>query len=146
MTGFNQFEHPGTSITKDGILSLNPYSANMEIQYANNYHIQNEMLQKFKDMQSIHSSKVNNLKDQTYNLNWYNFILVCIYGFLVFIFIVFSFIGKKMSNWPFLLKITISVLLVTFPFFITFIEQLLMKIFSYIINFINGSVYVSPSF
>ena len=145
MTGFNQFEHPGANITNN-ILSLNPYSANMEIQYANNYHIQNEMLQNFKDMQSTNSSKVNNLKEQTYNLNWYNFIFVCIYGFLVFIFIVFSFVGNKMSNWPFLLKIVISAVLVMFPFFITFIEQLLMKIFSYVMHFINGSVYASPSF
>lgn len=145
MTEINQYVYPGANITENTV-SLNPYSSNMEIQYANNYHIQNKMLQKFKEMQSTNSSKVNNLKEQTYNLNWYNWILVLIYGVLAFMFIVFSFVGKKMSNWPFLLKIVISVLLVLFPFFITFILQLLMKIFSYIMNFINGSVYTSPSF
>lgn len=145
MPVFDPNIYPGSNVT-DKTVSFNPYSANMEIQYANNYHIQNEMLQKFKDMQSTNTSKVYNLKIQSNNLNWYNWILVLIYIVLVFIFIVFSFIGKKMTNWPFLLKIAVSVLLVLFPFFITYIEQILMKIFSYIINFINGSVYISPSF
>lgn len=145
MVTFDPNLYPG-AIIKDNTVSLNPYSANMEKQYANNFHIQNEMLQKFKDMQSTNSTKVNNLQVQTYSLNWYNWILVLFYGILVFIFVVFTFIGKKMSDWPFILKIVVASILIIFPFFITFIEQLLMKLFSYIMNFINGSVYISPSF
>jgi hypothetical protein len=147
MGEFDQNVYPGANVNNSNkTVSLNNYSANMEIQYANNYHIQNEMLQKFKDMQSTNTSKVNNLLVQTYNLNWYNWILVLIYGGLVLVFVVFVFVGKKMGNWPFILKIIVCLILGLFPFFITFIEQLLMKLFSYIMNFINGSVYISPSF
>ena len=125
---------------------LNPYSADMETQYTNNYHIQNEMLQNFKDKQSTNETKVNTVKVQTYNLNWYNFILTCIYLTLAFIFIVFCFVGKKMSNLPIFTKITVAVIFIIFPFVITYIEQIAMKIFSYILNFMNGSVYISPSY
>jgi hypothetical protein len=145
MPEFDPNLYPGTNIKNNTVL-LNPYSANMEKQYANNYHIQNEMLQNFKDIQSTNVSKINNLKVQAYNLNWFNFILVIVYAVLVFIFVVFVFIGKKMGDWPFILKIVASSILILFPFFITFIEQLLMKMVSYIINFNNGSVYISPSF
>lgn len=145
MPVFDPTQYPGANVTNDKV-TFNPYSANMEIQYAKNYQTQNEMLQKFKDMQSTNTSKVKNLIVQTYNLNWYNWILVLIYGGLLFVFIVFSFVGKKMSNWPFILKIVIGILLILFPFFITFIEQILMKIFSYILNFLNGSVYIRASY
>ena len=145
MVVINQFKHPDSKITGD-IVSLNPYASNMEIQYANNYHIQNEMLKNFKDTQSTYETKVTNLQVQTYNLNWYNWILVIIYGVFAFMFIAFSFVGSKMSNWSFLLKIVMASLLVLFPFFITLVEQIFMKMFSYILNFINGSVYISPSF
>jgi hypothetical protein len=145
MVVINQFEHPDSSIKGD-IISLNPYASNMEIQYANNYHIQNEMLKNFKDTQSTYETKVTNLQEQTYNLNWYNLILVIIYGVFSFMFIVFSFVGKKMSDWSFLLKIVMAAVLVLFPFFITLIQQIFMQMFSYILNFINGSVYIKPSF
>lgn len=125
---------------------LNPYSADMETQYVNNYHIQNEMLQKFKDKQSTNETKVNTVKVQSYNLNWYNLILAYIYMGLTFIFIVFCFVGKKMSNLPIFVKIAVAIIFVIFPFVITFIEQIAMKIFSYILNFMNGSVYISPSY
>ena len=118
----------------------------MEIQYANNYHIQNEMLQNFKDMQSTNMTKVNNLHVQTYNLNWYNFIMVFIYIGLALIFIVFCFVGKKMSDWSIFLKITVVLIFIFFPFVITSIEQGAMKLFSYCFNFISGSVYIGASF
>lgn len=130
----------------NGHVIFNPYSADMEIQYANNYHVQNEMLQNFKDKQSTNETKVNTVKVQTYNLNWYNLILAYIYMGLTFVFVVFCFVGKKMGNWPIVTKIIIAVIFILFPFIITSIEQLCMHLFSYVLNFMNGSVYVSPSF
>jgi hypothetical protein len=125
---------------------LNPYSSDMETQYANNYHIQNEMLHNFKDKQSTNETKVNTIKVQTYNLNWYNLILAYIYIGFTFIFIVFCFVGKKMSNWSIYAKIIVVIIFILFPFVITLIEQVAMKIFSYILNFMNGTAYISPSF
>jgi len=79
MTVFDPTQYPGANVTNDKV-TFNPYSANIEIQYTKNYQTQNEMLQKFKDMQSTNTSKVKNIIVQTYNLNWYNWILVLIYG------------------------------------------------------------------
>jgi hypothetical protein len=104
------------------------------------------MLQNLKDSQSVNDTKVTNLKTQIYNLNYYNFIVVCIYLGLVAIFILFSFVGKKMSDWPFYLKIIILGLMVLFPFFITFIEQTFLKIISFVWNLFNGSPYISPDY
>jgi len=138
---------PGSGIdNQSDVVIFNPYSANMEIQYANNYHIQNEMLQNFKDKQSTNDTKINNIKVQTYNLNWYNLIFFYNYIGLAFIFIIFCFIGKKMSNWSIYLKIIVACIFLIFPFTITFIEQSAMKLFSYCLNFMNGSVYISASF
>jgi len=138
---------PGSGIDKpSNVVIFNPYSANMEIQYANNYHIQNEMLQNFKDKQSTNDTKVNTIKVQTYNLNWYNLSMFYIYIGLAFIFIVFCFVGKKMANWSIFLKIIVAFIFILFPITITFIEQSAMKLFSYGLNFMNGSVYSSPSF
>lgn len=127
-------------------IRLNPYSADIEAQYINNYHVQNEMLQKLKEFQSGNDSKVSNLKIQIYNLNYYNYIVLWIYLGLSLIFIIFCFFGNKMSNLSFLLKVLLSALLVLFPFFITTIEQGLLKIISFVWNLVNGSAYISPSY
>lgn len=142
---YSSVNAPGGNLIGNA-LTMNAYSANMEIQNANYYHIQNEMLQKFKGMQSVNSSKVNNLKVETYNLNWYNVITAYIYIGFALIFIIFCFVGKKMANWSVFSKIMISVIIILFPFVITSLEQILMKMFSYIMNFTNGSPYVSPSY
>lgn len=137
---------PFTDPSGNASIKLNPYAADLEIQYINNYHIQNKMLQNLKDFQSINDTKVTNLKTQIYNLNFYNFIVVCIYLGLVAIFILFLFIGKKMTNWNLPLKIVLAALLILFPFFITFIEQTFLKIISFCWNLFNGSPYISPSY
>lgn len=142
---YSSVNAPGGNLIGNA-LTMNAYSANMEIQNANYYHIQNEMLQKFKDMQSVNDSKVNNLKVETYNINWYNVITAYIYIGLALIFIIFCFVGKKMANWSVFSKIMISVIIILFPFVITSLEQILMKLFAYIMNFTNGSPYISPSY
>jgi uncharacterized membrane protein (DUF485 family) len=138
--------YPSSSVDKNGTVLLNQYASNMEIQYANNYHVQNEMLQKLKDLQSTNQTKVIILNKQSYNLNWYNWIFLCIYIVFVCIFIFFSFLGKKMYNYSFLFKICICLLFIIFPFIITPLEQQLLKFVSYIIHFFNGSPYISPAY
>lgn len=125
---------------------MNPYSSNMETQYVNNFHIQNKMLQSFKDMQSTSYSKVKTLQIENYNLNSFNLILVYIYLGLLVLFILFCFIGTKMASWSFWGKIGIIFVFLLYPFCITFIEQVLMKTFSYLLSFFNGSVYIRPSY
>jgi hypothetical protein len=138
--------YPSSSIDNNGTVLLNQYASNMEIQYANNYHIQNEMLKNLKDLQSANKSKSIDLNKKTYNLNWYNWILFCIYIILVFIFISFSFLGKKMYNFSFILKCCLCLIFIMFPLLITPLEQLFFKFVSYIIHFFNGSPYISPSY
>jgi len=138
--------YPSSSIDNNGTVLLNQYASNMEIQYANNYHNQNEMLKKFKDLQSINESKVIIYNKQTYNLNWYNWTFFCIYIILVCIFIFFSFLGKKMYSFSFIFKLSICLLFIIFPVLITPLEQHFFKFVSYIINFFNGSPYISPSY
>lgn len=148
-SSLNMYLAPGSTYRKNGntlIIGMNPYSSNMETQYVNNFHIQNQMLQKFKDMQSTSDTKVTTLKTQNYNLNYYNLILVFIYFGLLVLFILFCFIGKKMSSWSFWAKLGIIFIYILFPFCITFIEQVLMKTFSYLFNFFSGTVYIRPSY
>lgn len=140
---------PGSKYTQSGDslkIEMNQYSSNMETQYVNNFHIQNQMLQGFKETQSTNDSKAKSLEIQNYNLNSYNLILVYIYFGLLALFILFCFIGKKMSSWSFWTKFSIIFVYILFPFCINFIEQVLMKMFSYLMNFFNGTVYINPSY
>lgn len=125
---------------------FNNYSANIEIQYANNYHAQNGMLKKFKDQQSTRDSKTAYLKEQTYSLNWYNWLFLWVYVALGFLFIVFCFVGKKMANWNMLTKCLIASIVILFPIIINPLERSLMDLYSYIVNLITGSAYISPSY
>lgn len=145
----NVYMAPGSTYNVNGntlTIGMNPYSSNMETQYVNNFHIQNQMLQSFKDMQSTSNSKVNTLEIENYNLNSFNLILVYIYFGLLVLFILFCFVGNKMSNWSIWAKIGIIFVYILFPFYITFIEQVLMKTFSYLFHFFSGSVYIRPSY
>ena len=80
--------YPCSTTTDDSSVTFNTYSANMEIQYANNYHAQNEMLRKFKDQQSTRDSKSAYLKQQTYSLNWYNWLFLWVYVAIGLLFII----------------------------------------------------------
>jgi hypothetical protein len=118
----------------------------MEIQYANNYHAQNEMLRKFKDQQSTRDSKSAYLKQQTYSLNWYNWLFLWVYVAIGFIFIVLCFVGKKMVNLHISIKIAVASIVILFPIFINPLERALMDLYSYIVNLVTGSAYISPSY
>jgi hypothetical protein len=148
-TKVNMYMVPGSKYATNGntlSIEMNPYSSNMETQYVNNFHIQNKMLQSFKDMQSTSDSKVKTLEIDNYHLNAFNLILVYIYLGLLVLFILFCFIGKKMADWSFWAKIGIISIFLLYPFCITFIEQVLMRTFSYLFSFFNGSVYIRPSY
>ena len=110
-------ELPGYTVDGDKTF-FNTYSANMEIQYANNYHAQNEMLKKFKDQQSTRDSKTAYLKEQSYSLNWYNWMFLWVYVALGFLFIVLCFIGQKTANWSLVTKILIASIVLLFPIII----------------------------
>jgi magnesium-transporting ATPase (P-type) len=138
-------ELPGYTVDGDKTL-FNTYSANMEIQYTNNYHAQNEMLKKLKDQQSTRDSKSAYLKEQTYSLNWYNWIFLWVYVAFGFLFIVFCFIGKKTANWSVATKILIASIVILFPIFINPLERSLLDLYSFIVNLITGSAYISPSY
>lgn len=144
----NTLPGSNTKIDSNGdyVTTFNTYSANMEIQYANNYHIQNEMLKKMRESQSTSESKVKYLKIDSYNLNWYNGVFFIFYCIFVLIFIVFSFIGKKMMNMSIYLKIGIITIFILFPFFITRLEILSMYLFNYILNLFNGTPYIHPNY
>jgi lipopolysaccharide export LptBFGC system permease protein LptF len=147
-TNNNTLPGSNTKVDSNGnyVTTFNTYSANMEIQYANNYHIQNEMLKKMRESQSTNASKVNYLKIDSYNLNWYNGVFFIIYCVLVLIFIAFSFIGRKMMNMSIYLKICICITFILFPFFITRLEILFMYLFNYILNLFNGTPYIHPNY
>lgn len=144
----NTLPGSNTKIDSNGdyVTTFNTYSANMEIQYANNYHIQNEMLKKMRESQSTSESKVKYLKTDSYNLNWYNGVFFIFYCIFVLIFIVFTFIGKKMMNMSIYLKIGIITFFILFPFFITRLEILFMYLFNYILNLFNGTPYIHPNY
>ena len=141
----NSNQLPGYTVDGDKTL-FNNYSANMEIQYATNYQKQNEMLKKFKDQQSTRDSKSAYLKEQTYSLNWYNWVFLWVYLSLGFLFIVVCFIGKKTSNWSLITKLLIVSIVILFPIFINPLERASMDLYSYIVNLITGSAYISPSY
>ena len=141
----SQNELPGYTKEGDKVL-FNPYSANMEIQYVNNYHAQNDMLKKFKEQQSTRDSKTSYLKEESYSLNWYNMVFLCIYVALGILFIVFCFIGKKTANWSIFTKILIASTVLIFPIVINPLERSLMDLYSYVVNLITGSAYISPSY
>ena len=138
-------ELPGYTQNGNDIL-FNTYSANMEVQYANNYHAQNKMLKQFKDQQSTRDSKTAYLKEQSYSLNWYNWLFLWVYVALGFLFIVSCFFGKKTANWSIFTKILIASIVLLFPIVINPLERSLMDLYSYVVNLITGSAYISPSY
>jgi len=141
---------PGSNTKLDSsgnyVTTFNNYSANMEIQYAQNFQVQNEMLKKWKEFQSISESKVKYMIIDNYNLQLYNGAFFILYCILVLIFIVFCFISQKMNYMSIYSKIGICLVFILFPFFITYLEIFLFKQFNYFLNLFNGTPYISPNY